>query len=177
MYCGCKMNWAAASLMQLVFNANSELHCLFGLSVTIVTTLWLKQPTCFCRDDIKLMVNIQSPIPTSFYTTVVTPSAKKMQGWSLYIYLHFCIVPTLLVYFFALHCLHTFWCAIPTSFYISIFLYTLSLSIYIIICGFSSMYLYKWRKKTLRYLYVSVDIAIVLLPLKKTTVVWLKHLV
>ena len=39
------------------------------------------------RDDIKMKVNIQSPIPTSFYTTVYS-SAKKMQGWASYRYFH-----------------------------------------------------------------------------------------
>ena len=48
------MNWAAAS--QIAFGHPyqskplSYNHCLSGLSATRVTTMWLKQPTCFCRD-------------------------------------------------------------------------------------------------------------------------------
>ena len=47
----CMMNWAAAS--QIAFGHPyqskplSYNHCLSGLSATRVTTMWLKQPTCF----------------------------------------------------------------------------------------------------------------------------------
>ena len=50
------------------------------------------------RCDIKVKVNIQSPIPTSFYTTEL--SCEKDAGRRL----------------------HTFWCAIPTSFTFLMFL-------------------------------------------------------
>ena len=50
--CGCNMNWTAASWVALCnFNTMSKTshnHCLSSLSATRVTTLWLKQPTCFC---------------------------------------------------------------------------------------------------------------------------------
>jgi len=45
------------------------------------------EPQLRCRNDVKLTVNVQIPIPTPLYY----------------------------------HCLHTFWYAIPTSFYISIY--------------------------------------------------------
>ena len=50
--CGCKMNWAAASLVALcnkssISKQTSHNHCLFSLYATMVTTLWLKQSTCF----------------------------------------------------------------------------------------------------------------------------------
>ena len=40
------------------------------------------------RDDIKVEVNIQSSIPTSFYTTVHSVWKKKCWDGALYIYLH-----------------------------------------------------------------------------------------
>ena len=38
----CMMNWAC------IPKQTSCNHCLSSLSATQVTTLWLKQPTCFC---------------------------------------------------------------------------------------------------------------------------------
>ena len=58
------------------------------------------------RDDIIVKVNLQSPIPTSFYITVET-NVKTMQGCKFI----FTIISSL-------PCLNTFWHAIPTSFYI-----------------------------------------------------------
>ena len=59
------------------------------------------------RDDIIVKVNLQSPIPTSFYTTVQT-IVETMQGRG------FVFLPSLLL-LSSLLCLHTFWHAIPTS--------------------------------------------------------------
>ena len=63
--------------------------------------------------NIKVMVNIQSPIPTSLYTTEL--SCEKNAGGG------FVYLPSL---FFSsyLPCLHTFWCAIPTFFTFLMFL-------------------------------------------------------
>ena len=44
--CGCKMNWAAAFLVN-----KSPAKIITSLYAIRVTTLWLKQPTCFCRVD------------------------------------------------------------------------------------------------------------------------------
>ena len=46
-------------------------------------------------DDIKVKVNIQSPIPTPFYTTVHSSVKKMYRNGALYIYLYFYIIPTL----------------------------------------------------------------------------------
>ena len=55
-YCDCKMNLASSPLgifMQLVSDSNTKAtshnHHLSSLSTIRVTTLWLKQPTCFCK--------------------------------------------------------------------------------------------------------------------------------
>ena len=53
-YCGCKMNWAAAFwglpyVVSLQHQSKPFITTVSpGLSATRVTTLWLKQPTCFC---------------------------------------------------------------------------------------------------------------------------------
>jgi len=49
-YCGCKMNWGAAYWVPYAISfkyqeRTSNNHCLFNLSETMVTTLWLKEPT------------------------------------------------------------------------------------------------------------------------------------
>ena len=59
-----------------------------------------------CRDDIIVKVNLQSPIPTSFYITVTENDA----GMRLCKFT-FTITSSI-------PCLQTFWHAIPTSFYI-----------------------------------------------------------
>ena len=60
-----------------------------------------------CRDKVKGKVNIQSSIPTSFYTTLCV---EKMQGWGsvkrcrdrvMYVHLYFYLIPTLFAYFLA----------------------------------------------------------------------------
>ena len=61
------------------------------------------------RDDIIVKVNLQSPIPTSFYIAV-TNQCQNDAGMRLCKFT-FTIVSSL-------PCLHTFWHAIPTSFYI-----------------------------------------------------------
>ena len=50
--CGCKKNWAEASYVVFVkwSKATCHKHCLSNLPVTRVTTLQLKQPTCFLSD-------------------------------------------------------------------------------------------------------------------------------
>ena len=59
------------------------------------------------RDDIIVKVNLQSPIPTSFYITVAN-WCENDAGMRLCIFT-FTIISSL-------PCLHTFWHAIPTSF-------------------------------------------------------------
>ena len=61
------------------------------------------------RDDIIVKVNLQCPIPTSFYITV-TNKCENDAGMRLCKFT-FTIISSL-------PCLHTFWHAIPTSFYI-----------------------------------------------------------
>ena len=61
------------------------------------------------RDDIIVKVNLQSPIPTSFYITVEN-QCENDAGMRLCKFT-FTIISSL-------PCLHTFWHAIPTSFYI-----------------------------------------------------------
>ena len=61
------------------------------------------------RNDIIVKVNLQSPIPASFYITVAN-WCKNNAGMRL------CIFTFTIISF--LPCLHTFWHAIPTSFYI-----------------------------------------------------------
>ena len=62
------------------------------------------------RDDIIVKVSLQSPIPTSFYTTVANKCENDV-GMRLckFTYHHYYVI---------LPCWHTFWHAIPTSFYI-----------------------------------------------------------
>ena len=57
------------------------------------------------RDDIIVKVNLQSPIPTSFYITGENDAGMRLCKFT------FTIIS-------ALPSLHTFWHAIPTSFYI-----------------------------------------------------------
>ena len=59
------------------------------------------------RDDIIVKVNLQSPIPTSFYITVANVCENDV-GMRLCKFT-FTIISSL-------PCLHTFWHAIPTSF-------------------------------------------------------------
>ena len=61
------------------------------------------------RDGIIVKVNLQSPIPASFYITVAN-WCENDAGMRLCKFT-FTIIPSL-------PCLHTFWHAIPTSFYI-----------------------------------------------------------
>ena len=61
------------------------------------------------RDDIIVKVNLQSPIPTSFYITVAN-WCENDAGMRLCIFT-FSIISSL-------PCFYTFWHAIPTSFYI-----------------------------------------------------------
>ena len=61
------------------------------------------------RDDIIVKVNLQSPIPTSFYITVEN-RCENDAGMRLCKFT-FTIISSL-------PCLHAFWHAIPTSFYI-----------------------------------------------------------
>ena len=61
------------------------------------------------RDDIVVNVNLQSPILASFYITVAN-WCENDAGMRLCKFT-FTIIPSL-------PCLHTFWHAIPTSFYI-----------------------------------------------------------
>ena len=73
------------------------------------------------RDDIIVKVNLQSPIPTSFYITV-TNWSENNAGMTLCIFT-FTIISSL-------PCLHTFWHAIPTYFYIfNVFLSLVVISI------------------------------------------------
>ena len=37
--------------LRLPYAISPQYHCLSSLSATMVTTLWLTQPTCFCSDD------------------------------------------------------------------------------------------------------------------------------
>ena len=54
MYCGCKMNWEVtlglpyAISLQHQSKPLTTTACLSSLSATRATTLWLKQPTCYC---------------------------------------------------------------------------------------------------------------------------------
>ena len=61
------------------------------------------------RDDIIAKVNLQSPIPTSFYIAVTNQCQNDAGMWLCKF--TFTIISSL-------PCLHTFWHAIPTSFYI-----------------------------------------------------------
>ena len=61
------------------------------------------------RDDIIVKVNLQSPIPTSFYIAVTNQCQNDAGMWLCKF--TFTIISSL-------PCLHTFWHAIPTSFYI-----------------------------------------------------------
>ena len=61
------------------------------------------------RNDIIVKVNLQSPIPASFYITVAN-WCENYAGMRL------CKFTFTVISF--LPCLHTFWHAIPTSFYI-----------------------------------------------------------
>ena len=61
------------------------------------------------RDDIIVKVNLQSPIPTSFYIAVTNQCQTDAGMWLCKF--TFTIISSL-------PCLHTFWHAIPTSFYI-----------------------------------------------------------
>ena len=54
------------------------------------------------RDDIRVKVNLRSPIPTSF-TLQLQTSVKRCRDEALYIYLHSYIIPTLFAYFLAFH--------------------------------------------------------------------------
>ena len=77
------------------------------------------------RDVIKVKVNTQSPIPTSLFALQLYSSVKKRcKDRALYIYLHFITT---------LPCLHTFWRAISTFFYI--FNVFIVLYIYVYICA------------------------------------------
>ena len=61
------------------------------------------------RDDVIVKVNLQSPIPTSFYIAVTNQCQNDAGMWLC----KFTFTITS-----SLPCLHTFWHAIPTSFYI-----------------------------------------------------------
>ena len=69
------------------------------------------------RDDIIVKVNLQSPIPTSFYTTVA--NLRENDAGMRLCKFTFTIISSL-------PCLHTFWHAISTSLYIfkSLYNYT-----------------------------------------------------
>ena len=60
------------------------------------------------RDDIVVKVNLQSPIPTSFYITVEN-QCESDAGMRL------CKFTFIIIS--SLPCLHNFWHAVPTSFY------------------------------------------------------------
>ena len=69
-----------------------------------------------CKQAINVKVNIQSPIPTSFYTTVCTLLSKRCRGEALDIYLHVYIILCILFGTPAIH-----------LFYISLFFFCLLL--------------------------------------------------
>ena len=61
MYCGCKMNWEVTLGLPYAISLQHQskplpAHCLSSLSATRATTLWLKQPTCFCSVQSKLSI-------------------------------------------------------------------------------------------------------------------------
>ena len=76
-YCGCKMNWAAASL-DVLSNYSSSNHCLFSLYATMVITLCLKQPTCFTECKVAAAI---TQFAGGSKSTWVLITQKKDPAW------------------------------------------------------------------------------------------------